>query len=365
MANNFKIYQSLNLNEDVVEGKNNSVSDGYFPGRQITFLQSLLRTDSDQKKLTGSNGNYDVLNGLYYTNVYDGTSIDKNLLFTISYGDFNGNGVKSGSIFQNTKAVYSQHANVLLGISDEDGKFSFKTGSASTNTYITSSEVYFLAFSSNLMNDQIDKGQWSFSMNGSSGSASLHLIDEMPLLSVAERKENRLVYQIVSGSYNSDQGKNVAAGDGYHGIGLFYPKNGIVVLNAEKIKKMAGINHNNTTSSQLHVDNSVLIYNQMVAVSNRNMRVRKSEIIPSTHYYVRVKNKDFNFTNNPTFVYSENSSGSLKGEILESLVDDPKTYVTTVGLYNESNELIAVAKLSNPARKDFSNELLLKIRLDF
>lgn len=365
MSNSFKIFQSLNPNEDVVVGKNNLVSDGFFPGGQITFLQSLLRTDVDQKKLTGSNGSYDVLNGLYYTNVYDGNTSDKNLLFTISYGDANGNGVKSGSLFQNTKAIYSQHANVLLGISDEDGKFSFKSGSATTNTYITSSEIFAVSFAANLMGDQIDKGQWSFCLQGASGSASLHLIDETPLLTAAEKKENRLVYQIVSGSYDSEQGRNTAPSGVYHGIGLFYPKNGTMILNADVVRRLSGLNHNNNTGSLIHVDNSIRFYNQMVAVNNTNMRVRKSEYVPSAHYYIRVKNKDFNFTNNPTFVYNESVSGSLRGEILDSLSDSPRTYITTVGLYNDVNELVAVAKLSNPAKKDFSNELLLKVRLDF
>ena len=363
MANNFKIYQTFDKG-DVISGKNNTVSNGFFPGNSATFLQSLLRTDSDQKQLTGSNGAYDVLNGLYYTNVYDGVSSEKQLLFSISYGDFDGGGVRTGSVFQNTKAIYSQFSNVLLGIADEDGKFSFKSGSAATNTYVTSSHVYVIAFSSNLMNDQIDKGQWAFAFDGTSGSADLHVIDETPLLTAAERKEQRLVYQIVSGSFNVDSGVTVATAD-YQGIGLFYPKNGVMVLNADVVKTLCGVNHDTGSNSSFHVDNSVRLYNSMAAVGNRNMRVRKSEIVPSTHYFVRVKNQDFNFSNNPSFVYPENVSGSLKGEIITSLVDDPKTYVTTVGLYNETNELIAVAKLSQPVRKDFISELNVRIRLDF
>jgi hypothetical protein len=214
------------------------------------------------------------------------------------------------------------------------------------------------------MNDQIDKGQWAFALNGASGSASLHMVDETPLLTPAEKKEQRLVYQIVSGSFDGDIGRTVASGD-YHGIGLFYPKNGVMVLNARKVSQLCGLNYDNGTGSAFHVDNSVRLYNQMVAVSNRNMRVRKSEIVPSTHYFVRVKNQDFNFSNNPSFVYPENISGSYKGEVIDSLVEEPKTYVTTVGLYNEQNELIAVAKLSQPTKKDFSSELSFRIRLDF
>jgi hypothetical protein len=363
MENNFKIYQSFDSG-DIISGKNNTISNGYFPGNQATFLQSLLRTDTDQKQLTGSNGTYDVLNGLYYTNVYDSAASTKQLLFSISYGDKNGGGVKTGSLFKNTKAIYSQFANTLLGISDEDGLFSFKTGSSTSNTYITSSEVFVMAFSTNLMNDQIDKGQWAFALNGASGSASLHLVDETALLTPAEKKEQRLVYQIVSGSFDSDVGRTVVSGE-YQGIGLFYPKNGIMVFNAKKLATLAGFHYDNGLTSTFHVDNSVRFYNQMVAESNRNMRVRKSEIVPSTHYFVRVKNQDFNFSNNPSFVYPENISGSFKGEVIDALVEEPKTYVTTVGLYNEQNELIAVAKLSQPTKKDFSSELSFRIRLDF
>jgi hypothetical protein len=363
MDNTFKIYQPLDAG-DVISGKNNTISNGYFPGNQATFLQSLLRTDTDQKQLTGSNGVYDVLNGLYYTNVYDSSNSSKQLLFSISYGDKNGGGVKTGSVFQNTKAIYSQYSNILLGISDEDGLFSFKTGSSTTNTYITSSEIFVMAFSTNLMNDQIDKGQWAFALAGESGSGNLYLIDETPLLTAAEKKENRLVYQVVSGSFDTDLGRTTAAGD-YHGLGLFYPKNGVIVLNANKLKERCGLNFNSQSNSLIHVDNSIRFYNQMVAVSNRNMRVRKSEIVPSTHYFIRVKNQDFNFSNNPSFVYAENVSGSYKGEIISSLVDEPKTYITTVGLYNDQNELIAVAKLSQPTRKDFTSELTFRIRLDF
>jgi hypothetical protein len=105
------------------------------------------------------------------------------------------------------------------------------------------------------------------------------------------------------------------------------------------------------------------------------MVVRKSEYVPSRHYFVRVKNRDFNYSNNPTYVYdgkevvANGTPGGYKpaaGTIRnEEFFTDPKTYVTTVGLYNNTNELVAVAKLSRPAVKDFSTEILCKIRLDF
>jgi len=363
----FKIYQPFE-SADIISGKTNTVSSGFFPGGEISMSQSSFRTSSAQVKLTGSNGIYDVLNGTYYTNVYNNSVISPQLLFTIAYGDFNGNGIKTGSIFNHTKAIYTQYKNLLLGTVDQDGKFSFETGSASSATYVTSSEVYIISFASDLMKDQIDRGQWNMLISGSV-SNNISLIDELPLLTDSEKKEQRLVYQVVSGTYDSSLGRTVSdssATVGYQGLGLFYPKNGIIVLNASKLSTLAGIPFNNLTSSATDPVNHRSLYSAINGAPNGAVsRVRKSEIVPASHYFIRVKNQDFNFSNNPSFVYQTTTSDVTRGEILTSIQTSPKTYITTVGLYNELNELIAVAKLSRPTRKDFSNELLIRVRLDF
>jgi hypothetical protein len=87
---------------------------------------------------------------------------------------------------------------------------------------------------------------------------------------------------------------------------------------------------------------------------------RNSEKITSTHYFVRIKNGQYNFTNNPTFVTGSN------GELSQpSFVNDPKTYITTVGLYDDQQQLLAVAKLSKPLLKTFTRESLIRVKLDF
>ena len=48
-----------------------------------------------------------------------------------------------------------------------------------------------------------------------------------------------------------------------------------------------------------------------------------------------------------------------------NILAPPKAYVTTVGLYSADNELLAVAKLSEPLKKDPTNELTLRVRLDY
>ena len=74
---------------------------------------------------------------------------------------------------------------------------------------------------------------------------------------------------------------------------------------------------------------------------------------------MRVRNSDFNYSTNPSMI-----SGS--GEFVDSsLINNPQTFITTVGLYNDANELLSVAKLSKPLVKDFTKEALVRVKLDF
>ena len=102
-----------------------------------------------------------------------------------------------------------------------------------------------------------------------------------------------------------------------------------------------------------------LAISKATAVS-QEFAARSAETISSTHYFVRLRNKEFNYSNNPTFFNADN--GSL---VQSDFRNSPKVYVTSVGLYNDQNELLAVAKLSKPVRKSFDEEVLLRVRLDF
>ena len=86
---------------------------------------------------------------------------------------------------------------------------------------------------------------------------------------------------------------------------------------------------------------------------------RRTENVQTQHYFVRATNREFNYSNNPTYT---NDDGTF---VESSFETDPKTYITTVGLYNDSNELIAVAKTSQPIPKSFEREILIKVKLSF
>jgi hypothetical protein len=94
--------------------------------------------------------------------------------------------------------------------------------------------------------------------------------------------------------------------------------------------------------------------------ASADFQARRTENVSTSHYFVRANNREFNFSNNPTFV-----TGSV-GQFTQALFEkDPHVYITTVGLYNDANELLAVAKTSKPVEKSFDKEVAIKVKLDF
>jgi hypothetical protein len=90
-----------------------------------------------------------------------------------------------------------------------------------------------------------------------------------------------------------------------------------------------------------------------------SFKLNSEETISSNYVFVRVRNSEFNYSSNPS-----NITGS--GEIRHnSMVNNPQAYVTSVGLYNDNNDLLGVAKLSKPLLKDFTKEALIRIKLDY
>ena len=366
----FKNFEST----DIVAGRVNKVSSGFWVDGNYAVSQSLFTTSSTQVVITGS-GNYDVYNGLYYYNVYYLNQPH----FSIAYGDYYGSGSSTNDSTQYfikpTKSIYDQYKNVLL--TPDDTFFNFKTGNynvstlSDSTTSVTSSGIVILNFSADKYKDRVDEGQIEFSLSGALGQFTF--IDDSSIV-----KKQLDVYSIISGSVNDGVPSPYYASSNtitYNSIGLFYPKTGIAVLNAAAISSSVGLSltgsfgtvSDNTNTYAL---NQRTVFNSIVRCT-KTFKVRKSEYLPSAQYFVRVKNQDFNYTNNPTYI-ANGTTDSLNGTILargaikiSSFVNNPTTYITTVGLYDDNNELVAVAKLSQPTQKTFDSELLIRVRLDF
>ena len=90
-----------------------------------------------------------------------------------------------------------------------------------------------------------------------------------------------------------------------------------------------------------------------------NLTYNNSTEINSTIYFCRLPVNKFNYSSNPTYV------SSSRIQVKSNASDLPVAYATTVGLYNARNELLAVAKLSEPLKKTPQNELTIRVRLDY
>lgn len=381
------IFNKFDPNQDVVAGRITRVASGFWPNGSTNWSQTSF--EDDFWDLTGSVANpsygtsvYDVKRTMYYVNVYP-SSLDHanvNPYFSLAYGHVGGD-VGSGSFGEETasikvspaKAIYNQYKNLLLGTSDLDGLFTMTSGS----TTLSAKDIWIINMSAYKMKDKIDEGLLEFTLSGSGGN-SITLIDNSRYLS-----QTQAVYQLISGSLASPPNEPT-----YEGLGLFYPNDGIIILNASASAAKLGLIGNagagygtggpgdggtwpytpgtidDTAGGPSYTYNHKTLAAALQS-STASMQVRKSEYVPSRHYFVRVKNRDFNYSNNPTYVYDGTDGIHAKGTIFNTdFITDPKTYITTVGLYNDKNELVAVAKLSRPAVKSFDQELLIKIRLD-
>jgi len=90
------------------------------------------------------------------------------------------------------------------------------------------------------------------------------------------------------------------------------------------------------------------------------LKVDSEEVLTSNYVFVRARNAEFNYSQNPTFI--DKQTGGVR---YTDFITAPQTFISTVGLYNDSGDCLAVAKLSKPLKKDFTKEALIRIKLDF
>jgi hypothetical protein len=307
--------------------------------------------------------------GRYYLDVYNTTDTGSGeVQFSIAYGDVNGYGAPT--LTQNddstspTKATYNQYKNVLLESSDN--YFSIYTGSTAGGADMTS--FYAININRARYKERLDPGNISLELSGSKGS--LTLIDDSGGTDENVTTAGR-VYNIVEGTLNIGSAltssitsySDVTSSQGY---GLFYPDMGIILLNPTALKNRVDTKLAPAVSSITNIyhqnngNNSGSVALLMAISGGMDFQVRRTENVSTSHYFVRANNREFNFSNNPTFV-----TGSV-GQFAQSLFErDPHVYITTVGLYDDSNELLAVAKTSKPIEKSFDKEIAIKVKLDF
>ncbi len=295
----------------------------------------------------------------YYYDVYqvDATDAAAQIQFAVAYCDQEG----SGSTFFNalvtgstpTRSNYGQYRTLVLG--DENAEFIF--GNA------TSSYFYAINIERARYKESILPGITNLKLTN--GANSITLTDDSKLNTSAVFTDAGRRYNLVSGSSGNiytgleANGWTLASGS----YGWLLPDIGVMLLNGEALDGAAadgGILLNTTRSFDSGSLNQAKIIDAMNAGSGVGFTLNSDETLSSDFVFVRARNNEYNYSENPSFI-----SGSTGVVVYPEFVDNPQTYITTVGLYNDNSELLAVAKLSRPLPKDFTKELLVRVKLDF
>ena len=346
---------------DKVTNKTEIVTSGIWSGDAGDLAVSSTYTSSAQVASTS---------GKYYIDVYDDSPsvYSAEVQFSVAYGDVNGFGAptltQDASSTLPTKATYNQFKNVLLDSSD--ASFSVYTGSLASGHNLEN--FYVINVNRARYKEKLDPGNIMINLSGSVGL--LTLIDDSGGTDENVTAAGR-VYNLVEGSLGIGVGlspivTSVSDSTSGQGYGLFYPDMGIILLNPTALKNKvdstlapasssaAGIYHINRGSN---FGGTALL---KALERGADFQARRTENVSTSHYFVRANNREFNFSNNPTFV-----TGSVGAFVNSSFEKDPKVYITSVGLYDDANELLAVAKTSKPIEKSFDKEIAIKVKLDF
>lgn len=297
-----------------------------------------------------SSTQYNSTSGDFYVNVFnqDPSGSGEEIQFTIGYANKNG----SGTLLYNSAVsgkspsdtVYGQYRTLVLG--DEESDFVFGSGD---NTY-TADGFYVISVDRGRYKEKILPG--SLSLTLTNGANTIVLTDTSATTTTQTFTDAGRVYEL-----KADVSSSVAASGSY---GKLLPDVGIILLNEEALdaaKVDGGIALGTGNNSNTNDQNPRKLFDTIVAGSS--FKLSSQETVSSNFVFARARNSEFNYSTNPSIL---TGSGELRHDVL---IDSPETYITTVGLYNDNQDLLAVAKLSRPLLKNSTKEALVRIKLDY
>lgn len=300
------------------------------------------------------------ISGDYYLNVYQAAYGSSNaaIQFSVGFGHLKG----SGSADLNTqidgnspsKIVYGQYRTLVNGTEEENLSFASYTPNS----------IYPIAVERARFKEKILPG--SLTLKLKKGSASIVLTDDSNYVSTQTFTDAGRVFNIISGSAGTrtSAASAVDSGDlgytnGYGSYGLLLPDAGLIILNGDALDASSGAGGIGLTTGVTNTDeeNPKKIVDALNA--GGQFTLRSEETVSSNYVFIRARNSEFNYSTNPSNI---TGSGELRHNVM---IDSPQAYITAVGLYNDNNDLLAVAKLSRPLLKDFTKEALIRIKLDY
>ena len=314
--------------------------------------------------------------GPYYLSVYqtDPDAEEAAVQFQIAYANKNGNG---GVLFDSavsgkspTTTIYGQYRTLVL----EDENASFVWGDSFTGS--ADNDFYVISIERARYKQSLLPGSLNLVLSSSNNNINnIQLTDDSNMVTLPTYYGTMRAYQLISGS----DGKSYQAiaggtGTGYTldsgSYGLVLPDISTILLNASALDNNTsdggGINIQTNTSEDTFGNNPAKLFAaisgsfEFASTLPNIFELNSQETLTSDYVFIRARNSEYNYTENPSFI-----SGSTGEVIYPYFINNPQTYPTTVGLYNDSNDLLAVAKLSRPIQKDFTKEALVRVKLDF
>ena len=273
--------------------------------------------------------------GDYYLNVFQAnpiTSTTASIQFAIAYGNASG----SGSPLYNsavlglspTSTIYGQYQNIVLG--DENTNFVFGA--------FTSSQFWAISFERARYKQSLFPGSLTLELSGSLGVISL--TDNSNYVVSQTFNEAGRVFQLISGSAGvQTTATNFVTTDGYSlnsgSYGWLLPDIGTILLNPAALSgslASGGIGLNYSTVSNAAGNNNQKLYRAISGSTAATFTINSQETITSDFIFVRARSSEFNYSENPSYI-----SGSTGEVIYPSFINNPQTYITTIGLYNDTN----------------------------
>jgi len=356
MANNNsgKVFESIDERDDIISNVKQKVTETIWSNGESALSGSSMYISIPQYSASCE----------YYMDIYcsdPAISSSATSQFAIGYADRYGLGTNLNSSTDLTRtltyisssvsptaAMYSQYRNLLLPPGTE--QFTMQNGQ-NMNSF------YFVNFSRNRLKEKLDPGNWE--LNVVSGSTSITMIDDAGNETVTGTYgDGGRIYAVVSGSITG--GPYLDGNNNKVVMGIAYPDLGMLLFNASGSFYSYLDTALPCQSSPLYYNTNTNLFKGWMTNAAGYFKARNSQEVTSTYYFIRVKHNDFNFSNNPSF-----STGSLGDFRHSSMINNPSTYITSVGLYNDANELLAIAKLSKPLLKTFERESLIRICLNF
>jgi len=333
-------------------------------GNLLTFYTSSAQTATQKR---------------YYYEIFNSasTACGAEAQFSVAYGHRLGSGsADEGGQVNDTpsRAIYGQYRGLCL---DGDTKKFVIDGSSTDHIYVINVNRARMREYLDEGNIEVNIAHLSGSQYVAGGNANdthtgsavklagnsrvIRLIDDSKINSATVGTSGE-VYNMVSGSIED----GVYNSSNPHIYGLMYRRLGIIVFDANKLNLSASFA--TVTGSEVAGDNAFKLYTAMSGAAlftdasgdRLGFQGRSAEKVKSTYYFCRIKNSEYNFSNNPTFI-----TGS-EGDLAQpTFINDPKVYITTVGLYTPRKELVAIAKISKALKKSFTKEALVQVKLDF